>query len=125
MIARLVSRRAGVDLHPFEAIIGEHRNPIALLQAEADERVAEPAGSRIPRAERHRARQVAGGDLVAEQVSVVGDHRAEMRQISHCSPHMTPMERRLSPNSAATLKKSRSLDFDIFNIRLASIRADQ
>ncbi len=54
----------GVDLQPFDAIVGEHRDALSFPEAEAQQRVGEPAGPPVPDREGHRALEVAGADAV-------------------------------------------------------------
>jgi hypothetical protein len=67
-------RHRGVDLQPLDAIVGQHRHPLALAQAEAQERVGEPAGAGVPLPERHRAFEVARADPVGLQARLDGEH---------------------------------------------------
>ena len=56
----------GVDFHPFEAVVGEHRNAVALGETEAEQRVGETARACVPLRERHRALEIARADPVGQ-----------------------------------------------------------
>ena len=52
-----------VDLHPFDAVVGEQRDAIALLKAQTEKRVGELARARVPFLERQRAARIARAEL--------------------------------------------------------------
>ena len=74
-----------IHLHPFDAVVGEERNAIPLLEAQAEERVGELARPRVPLLERHRAARIERAELVGQKPRVRGDDFAKIEDGSHLS----------------------------------------
>jgi len=55
-------RAGGVDLDPFDPVIGERRDPVALLQPKPHQRIGEATGAFVPQREAHRALEIADAD---------------------------------------------------------------
>ena len=82
--------RGSVDLEPFQPVVGEDAETVALGQAEADKRIGEPAGAGVPGGIGQVAVEVRGADVVRSQAAVVGEHVAEIREPKHrVLPHCT------------------------------------
>jgi hypothetical protein len=64
-----------VDFHPFEAVVREDRDPIALLEPKSEERIGGFAGTFIPVAEGQGPSEIARSDLVRTQIGVNGDDK--------------------------------------------------
>ncbi len=73
----------GVDFQPLHAVVGEHADAVAFREPDADERVGEPAGPRVPEPEGHRPFEIAGADLVGKQARMQREHVTDMRQLTH------------------------------------------
>ena len=64
-------RGGGVDLHPLDAVVGEHGDPVALAGAEAEQAVGETARPAVPLPEIHRNSHPAV--VAAMRGAVMGD----------------------------------------------------
>jgi hypothetical protein len=73
----------GVDLGPLNAVVGEDGDAVAFRQAEAQERVREPAGAPVPLPEAHRALEVGGPGPRAVQAGVDREHLPDGQQLPH------------------------------------------
>ena len=76
-------RRRCINFKPFDAVIGEDADPIALGEAETHQRVGETARALMPRPEGHRPFKIARADLVGKCMSMHAEHDSHVRQLSH------------------------------------------
>ncbi len=79
--ARFRSRR--VDLGPFDAVIGEHRDAIALVQPKREQAIREPARACIPLPKRERSIEVANPNVVGSKPGVDRQHLSRTAQTAH------------------------------------------
>ena len=56
--------QANVDLHPFDAVVGEHADPVTAVEPEREQRVGQHAGPAIPLGIGQRTVRIPGSELV-------------------------------------------------------------
>ena len=84
----------GIDLQPLDAVVGQDRDPVALLEPEAAQRVGQPARARVPLAKGHPALEIGRADPLGIEPRVGGQDLAKIQQRQHRplragSPHQT------------------------------------
>ena len=71
------------DFTPFDAIVAEDRDAIALGQAEAEQGVGESARTLVPLRERHRTFEIARANAIGRQTPMYRQHLSEIQQVLH------------------------------------------
>src|SRR5262249_2993108 len=71
--------RCRIYLDPFNTIVSQDGDAIALRQTEAKQGVGEAAGALIPLCESHRTIEVAGADATRQQTSMNREHLPEIQ----------------------------------------------
>ncbi len=114
----------GIDLQPLDAVVGEDRDPVALLEPETPQRVGQPARARIPRAKGHPALEIGRADPLGIKPRVGGQDLAKIqerqhRQLRAGSPHQTACLSRGQGEVAVVRRTDATADLaSLGNVRL-------
>ena len=80
----------GINLRPLDPVVGQHRHPVALDQAQAQQRVGKPARAPVPLPEAHRAVEVSGPGPAAIQPRMHRQHLAKGQKLHHADTSREP-----------------------------------